>query len=375
MPLERAILLTGATGFVGMELLGRYLERGDRHIITPVRAADDAAAADRIQRTLRGLFGARAGRYRRRVLPIAADLTAPGLGLSAAHRERIAAGVDQIVHTAASVSFALPLAQAREINVEGTQRVLELAERAHERGGLTRYAHVSTAYVSGTHCGRFHECDHDVGQEFRNTYEQSKFEAERLVRSKKDLPSTILRPSIVVGDRRSGWTSAFNVLYWPLRAFARGLYPAVPAVPTAPLDVVSIDYVADAIHALCEGDGGVGETYHLAAGPLASNVAELAELAGRYFKRPPPRVLDPAAFADYASTVSSTQGTALREGALYFPYLAVRTEFDNARARARLEPAGINASPLSAYLERLLDFATRTRWGKRPVSRFEALAA
>jgi long-chain acyl-CoA synthetase len=358
-----------------MELLGRYLERGDRHIITPVRAADDAAAADRIQRTLRGLFGARAGRYRRRVLPIAADLTAPGLGLSAAHRERIAAGVDQIVHTAASVSFALPLAQAREINVEGTQRVLELAERAHERGGLTRYAHVSTAYVSGTHCGRFHECDHDVGQEFRNTYEQSKFEAERLVRSKKDLPSTILRPSIVVGDRRSGWTSAFNVLYWPLRAFARGLYPAVPAVPTAPLDVVSIDYVADAIHALCEGDGGVGETYHLAAGPLASNVAELAELAGRYFKRPPPRVLDPAAFADYASTVSSTQGTALREGALYFPYLAVRTEFDNARARARLEPAGINASPLSAYLERLLDFATRTRWGKRPVSRFEALAA
>jgi nucleoside-diphosphate-sugar epimerase len=160
-----------------------------------------------------------------------------------------------------------------------------------------------------------------------------------------------------------------------LRAFARGLYPAVPAVPTASLDVVSVDYVTDAIYALCEASGGVGETYHLAAGSMASNVAELAELAGRYFKRPPPRVLDPDAFADYAGTLSETQGNALREGAVYFPYLSVRTEFDNACARARLEPAGINASPLSAYLERLLDFATRTRWGKRPVSRFEALAA
>ena len=371
---KRGLLLTGATGFVGMELLSRYLERTDRSVIVPVRAADDASATERVQRTLRGLFGSRAGRYRRRVLAVAADLTAPGLGLPAARRERLAASVDQIIHAAASVSFSLPLAEAREINVEGTRRVLELAELAQERGGLSRYAHVSTAYVAGTHCGRFHESDHDVGQEFRNAYEQSKFEAELLVRSETDLPATILRPSIVVGDRRSGWTSAFNVLYWPLRAFARGLYPAVPAVASAPVDVVSVDYVADAIHALCEGDDGVGETYHLTAGSLASNISEIAELAGQYFGRPPPRVLDPDAFAAYASTLSSPQGNALRQGAIYFPYFAVRTEFDDVQARARLEPAGIVASPLSTYLERLLDFATRTRWGKRPLSRLEALA-
>ncbi len=146
------------------------------------------------------------------------------------------------------------------------------------------------------------------------------------------------------------------------------------ALASAPVDVVSVDYVADAIHALCESDAGFGETYHLTAGSLASNVAEIAELAGRYFGRPPPRVLDPSAFADYASTLSRPQGNMLRQGAVYFPYFAVRTEFDNARARARLEPAGISASPLSTYLERLLDYATRTRWGKRPLSRVEALA-
>jgi len=78
------------------------------------------------------------------------------------------------------------------------------------------------------------------------------------------------------GDRSSGWTSAFNVLYWPLRAFARGLFTAVPAIPSAPVDVVSVDYVADAIHALAEADGGVGETYHLTAGPDASTIGEIA---------------------------------------------------------------------------------------------------
>jgi long-chain acyl-CoA synthetase len=369
------LLLTGATGFLGMEVLGRYLERSERRIITPVRAADDVAAADRIHDVLRGLFGVRARRYERRVQAIAVDLEAPGLGLTQRRREQIACRVGAIIHSAASVSFALPLAESRAVNLDGTRRVLELAELAQERGGLERYAHVSTAYVAGTHAGRFRECDCDVSQRFRNAYEQSKFEAEQLVRSRPELPSTILRPSIVVGDRRSGWTAAFNVLYWPLRAFARGLYPAVPAIPSAPVDVVSIDYVADAVHALCESGAGIGETYHLTAGPYASNVGELVDLASSYFKRPPPRVLSPEEFAEYAKGITGVQRSALGQSAIYFPYFACDTEFDNARARERLEPAGISATPLSSYLERLLDFATRTRWGKRPLTRLEALAA
>jgi nucleoside-diphosphate-sugar epimerase len=325
--------------------------------------------------TLRGLFGNRARQYEDRVEALAADLQKPGLGVSAARREKIARRVDQIIHAAASVSFALPLPEARTINLEGTRRVLELAELAHARGGLERYVHVSTAYVAGTHCGRFHETDHDVAQTFRNSYEQSKFEAEQLVRSKRDLPTTILRPSIVVGDRRSGWTAAFNVLYWPLRAFARGLYPAVPAIPSSPVDAVSIDYVADAIYELCRSDAGIGQVYHVTAGAQASSIDELVQIASRYFKRPPPQVLPPDEFAEFTKSISAVQRSALGRSAIYFPYFAVSTEFDNAQARARLEPAGITASPLASYLERLLDFATRSRWGKRPIARAEALAA
>jgi thioester reductase-like protein len=378
MPERRSVLLTGATGFVGMELLARYLERGQRRIVALVRASDDRAARERIDRVLVNLFGARPERYAARLEPIAGELTAPRLGLDAQRFEQLAGEVGTIVHTAASVSFALPLQEARAINLDGTRRMLELAELAHERGVLERYAHISTAYVAGTHAGRFAECDLDVGQQFRNSYEQSKFEAEQLVRSHCELPFTILRPSIVVGDRRSGWTAAFNVLYWPLRAFARGLFTDVPAIPTAPVDVVSIDYVCDAIHELCESPGGAGETYHLTAGSHASTIQEIAHAASCYFGRPLPRVLSPPEFeALHAAAGTDSldrQRSALEGSSVYFPYFSVGTVFDDALARARLDPAGIRVSPLGEYLERLLDFATRSRWGKRPIARVEALA-
>ncbi|MGI8801179.1 MAG: SDR family oxidoreductase, partial [Solirubrobacteraceae bacterium] len=196
------VLLTGTTGFVGMELLARYLERehGERRIVTLVRAATDEAARARVDAVLENLFGSRAGPYRGRVDAFAADLTAPGLGLESELRDRLAFRVSTIVHSAATVSFTLPIEEARAVNVQGTRRMLEFAELAAACGGLRRYGHVSTAYVAGTHAGRFAERDLELGQTFHNSYERSKFEAEQLVRSRaRELPTTILRPSIVVG--------------------------------------------------------------------------------------------------------------------------------------------------------------------------------
>lgn len=367
-----SVLITGATGFVGMEVLARYLERSDRHVVTLVRAPDDEAARERIDDVMTNLFGSRAKRYSERVRAVAGELTEPGLGLGERRSRALAGEVSTIVHSAASVSFALPLDEAREINLEGTRRMLEFAELARERGGLERYGHVSTAYVAGTHDGRFSESDLDVGQDFNNSYEQSKFEAEKLVREHPDLPVTVMRPSIVVGDRRNGWTSAFNVLYWPLRAFARGLFEAVPAVSSAPVDVVSVDYVADGIYELCEGPDGIGETYHLTAGANASTIGEIAQMASGYFRRPVPKVLPPD---EFEVDPDSREGQALEGSRAYFPYFSITAVFDDAATRARLDPAGIHVTPLRDYLDRLLDFATKSRWGKRPIARVEAFAS
>jgi thioester reductase-like protein len=366
------VLLTGATGFVGMELLARYLERTERPIMTVVRAGSDEGAAGRIDAVLANLFGYHAGRYADRVTAVAGDLTAPRLGLNPAQWDWLAAESTIIIHCAASVSFGLSLDEARAINVAGTRRMLELAGWAHELGVLERYAQISTAFVAGTHAGRFYEHDLDVGQTFNNSYEQSKFESEQLVHAHPDLPFTILRPSIVVGDRHSGWTSAFNVLYWPLRALARGLFPAVPATGSAPVDVVSIDYVADGIYELCESAGGLRQTYHLTAGADASTIAEIAELASGYFQQPPPRLLSPAEFMSADHGVARSM---LEEGAMYFPYFSVQTTFDDSFTRARLRPAGISVAPLREYMTRLLDYATWSRWGKHPIPRVEVAAA
>ena len=367
------IFITGATGFVGMEVLARYLERGNRPITCLVRADSDEAARERLNRVVDGLIANGSELYAHRIEAVAGELTAPRLGLDQASRERLAAETTTIIHCAASVSFDLPLEEARAINVGGTERMLEFASLAAANGGLERYAQVSTAYVAGTYTGRFTEDDLDVGQGFRNSYEQSKFESEQLVRSRgADLPWIVLRPSIVVGDRSSGWTAAFNVMYWPLRALSTGLFKAVPAMPESPVDIVSIDYVADAIHELTDGPGEAHRTFLLTAGADASTWGEIVSLASRYFRRPEPKAVPPGEFVADNATLSEVAAEASR---IYFPYFSISTVFDNARTRSRLAQAGIHATPLRDYLYRLLDFATRSRWGKRPIGRAEATAS
>jgi thioester reductase-like protein len=368
-----AVLLTGATGFVGMELMARYLERTDRHIYALVRAADQRSAAARVQSRLRSLFGAHHP-HAERVTAVRGDITSAGLGLS--DRERLVERVTEIVHGAASVSFELELKAARAINVQGTGRMLEFAERCQARGGLRRFSYVSTAYVAGEHAGRFNEDDLDLGQSFRNPYERSKFEAECLVaRARPRLPITVMRPSIVVGESNSGWTASFNVLYWPLRAFTRGAYLALPARREAPVDVVPVDYVADAIFALSQAPEAEGGTYHLTAGEQATSVGEIVDLATARFRRPAPRLLPPKVYRRLMHPLlRRTSGDPRRRRALersevFFPYFDASLAYDDRHARVALGAAGIRPTPLRRYFDRLVDFALAADWGRRPIPR------
>ena len=369
------VLITGTTGFVGMEVLARYLERTGRHLYALVRAGDDAQAAARLGQAIRARFG-RADAHSGRVTPLAADIERPALGLEAGRRDWLAERVSDVIHAAASVSFSLPLDRARAINVEGTRRLADLAELCRRRGGLERFSYVSTAYVAGAHAGEFTEDDVDVGQDFRNPYERSKFEAEQVVRARQGrLPLQIFRPSIIVGERPTGWTAAFNVLYTPLRAFARGTLPALPGRSASPVDVVPVDYVADGIFELSNQPvAEEGETFHLVAGRQATTVGRLVELSARYFDRRPPRLISPAVYRRVLHPLLVRLGEerrrrALRRTEVFFPYLSMRVRYDDRRARERLEPAGIRVTPVERYYSRLIDFAVRAQWGRRPLDR------
>jgi len=363
-----------------MELLARYLERTDRTIYALIRARDQDEADERLRTAARSVIGS-SHHYEGRLVAVRGDVTLPHLGIEPRQRDHLAEEVTEVVHSAASVSFTLPLDKARAINVEGTRGVLELAERCDERGGgLRRLSHVSTAYVAGTHCGPFYEDDLDRGQHFNNSYELSKWEAEKLVRERsQQLPITVFRPSIVVGESDSGWTPAFNVVYGPLRAYSRGSLGAVPGRRSAPADVVPVDYVADSIFELSRRREAMGRTYALAAGPEASTVGELIDMSARAFGKRRAVALKPNLYRRVVHPVLLRRGSesrrrVLRRSEVYFPYFDVAARFDNSAAAEALAPAGIRVPRLDGYFDSLVRFARAADWGRRPLTRVQARA-
>jgi thioester reductase-like protein len=337
-----AVLLTGATGFVGREILGRLLERDGTEVYALVRAENAAAAAERLP-------------GHARLHALAGDIEQPNLGLDSGTAELLAGAVTTVVHCAASVAFDLSLEESRRINVDGTRHVVELAERCRR---LERLSYISTAYVAGEPRGLFREDQLAVGQRFRNAYEQSKFEAELMLRERAaGLPLQVLRPSIVVGDSRTGRTSAFNVLYGPLKAFARGKIPAIPARRSAPVDIVPVNYVADrTVELAASGPDG---TFHLVAGRNATTVGRLLDLTARHMDRKPPAVLPPRAYRRLLHPWLRRKYRGLRSLEVYFPYFSMNVRFDD----RGLGPG----PPVEGYFHRLIDFAQAARWGRRAV--------
>lgn len=376
---DRDVLLTGATGFLGMELLARYLERTARTMLAPVRASDPGQARARIGRVLELLYGD-ADAYRPRVIPIPADVERDGLGLTQPDRDRVLANTSEIVHCAATVSFTTGLAASRRVNVEGTRNLLALAKRCAQRGILRRFTHVSTAYVAGTHEGEFSEDELEVGQRFRNPYERSKYEAEQLARAHAGgLPAvTIVRPSIIVGESTTGWTPTFNVLYVPLRGFAQRQIRVLPADLSAHIDVVPVDHVADAILHLSREDEPGLSTYHLVAGEHAATAGQLVELSARHLRRRPPRVIPPAAYRAAFPLMLACAGqrrrAMLKRIAPFLPYYTMHVRYRRDRAARKLDPDGLTPPPLETYHHRLLDYALRANWSKRPLPRPRASA-
>ncbi|HEX6711955.1 MAG TPA: SDR family oxidoreductase [Thermoleophilaceae bacterium] len=343
-----ALFLTGGTGFLGMELIARMLEAGDGpDIYVAIRADDPLAAQTRLAETVGRLWETPPESIAR-LRAVRADLTAPGLGLTASVRDELAANVERVVHCAASIAFTLPLAEARGVNVEGTRRVLELAA---DLPRLERVVHVSTAYVSGRTPDVFDE-SHPGGSGFRNTYERTKMEAEVAVRA-SGLPYAIVRPSIVVGEAASGWTAAFNVLYWPLQAFARGLLPLVPADPDGIVDMVPVDYVAEVIERATFEPGATG-CFHAVAGERAILVRDLIAAVCSELSLEAPELTPPNTLPDG------------HPAEIFAPYFDVNTRFDDSRAQKLVsEPA---PEPVT-YLPQLLEFAQAARWGKSPITR------
>lgn len=363
-------LVTGATGFLGREVVASLLAENPRgELVLLVRGRDDADARGRADRLLAEVLDAdRLDDGKKRVHVVRADLERDRFGLDDASYDRLARETDAVIHGAASVSFTLPLEEARRINVEGTRRVLDFAEKA---GARTDY--IGTAYVAGERRGVILESELDVGQTFRNTYERTKMEAETLARSRaRSQPIALFRPSIIVGDSRTGRTSSFKVLYWPLKIFGRGLWRIVPGRPDTLVDVVPSDFVVRAILHARKSDASLGRAHHLCAGPERSaRLADLAALASRFFHTKPAIFVDPHKFVKYARPIIDrfTWGNLrkiLVTGRVYTPYLSIDLRFDTTNTRAALAGTNIVVPAVEDYFSTLFRYCVETDWGKKP---------
>ncbi len=259
------LFLTGATGNLGTWIAKRLLAEPDLAITALVRAADSEEANRRLARLwweepdLVDALGTR-------IEPVAGDVTRPDLGLDPEMRAALVRRTTRILHAAADLRLDAPLDELRRTNVTGTANVLAFARAVHADHGLDRFAHVSTAYVCGRRRGEISEEDLSAADGFANAYEQTKFEAESLLRvAMTELPVSVFRPGMIVGDSRTGAIATFNTVYGPLRRYLTGGLPLVPAARGARLDIVPVDWVADAIVRLTLDPRASGRTFHLTA--------------------------------------------------------------------------------------------------------------
>jgi len=369
--MSKYLLLTGCTGLVGRYLL-RNLSLAGVPLAVVVRPGKRQSAEERVEQIMDG-WNDGSGNPLRPPVCLAGDLTRPGLGLSGEQRRWVVQSCDRVLHNAASLTFE---GQNRAgepwlSNLTGTRHLLDFCSE----GWVREFHHVSTAYVSGRRSGVVleTELEHDSG--FRNDYEQSKLEAELLIRRADFLGTlTVYRPSVIVGDFRTGYTSTYHGLY---RYFQlsdilhqqsewdadKGWNRSVRLEMTGEerRNLVPVDWVAAIIDEVVRRPALHGRTYHLC--PLsATRTREVEEALSDYFDYHGVEFVGPGGIGE--ESLNALESTLRDFTRIYHSYVCDEPIFDCSNTLAAFPDLPCPKVDSDCLL-RLLDFAIRDRWGKR----------
>lgn len=355
-----AIFLTGSTGYIGAHVAANLLHEHGAPLNLLVRARDAHEAEDRLWHSWQLHFDFKTfyEYLQTRVRIFRADLTEDGFGLSRDDYDRLVHTTDSIIHCAASLNRKSEKS-CLNVNLRGTLEVVKLGLQVNHYHGLRRFSHVSTVAVAGARQDEVvsEENAIDWNRSDYDPYARTKKFCEHMIRQLlPEVPKTIFRPSIVLGDSRRAETTQFDMV----RAFVflAGL-PALPLKPRDRVDIVNVDFVADAIASLHVREHTHFDTYHLSSGRESQTFRQItASLAAAQAKRGPFYL--PFAQRPFTSTVnllSNRKSQIGRMAALmkvFMPYLTFNTVFDNARVTAEL---GRKPVPFSQYSYPLLKFS------------------
>jgi amino acid adenylation domain-containing protein/thioester reductase-like protein len=352
VPNPRRVLLTGATGFLGVHLLRELLDRTEAEVVCPVRAADLASGMLRLQESLANYRLDDGGLDRVRVVP--ADLSLPGLGLRDGDLETMAEGLDLVVHNAARVSFAHTYDQLRAENVESTRILLALAARAGAAFHL-----VSSTGAIGAHFGEDTVCD--LGDVGTGGYEQSKWVAERLVENagRAGLPVVVHRPGRMSGSTLSGIWAPHDAFWMFVRACVEASAVPSPGVVDFVDTLVPVDHVATALVALATSPATPsGAAYHHVGRTEVSFDEMAAQLRERYGLDALPGQAWRAALAGLPGDDAAARGVeallAMAEGGVLADHVVHdRSACDAALATVGVEVPAVTAGMIQRYLDQV----------------------
>jgi NAD(P)-dependent dehydrogenase (short-subunit alcohol dehydrogenase family) len=356
--------VTGATGFIGRNLVQRLLER-EGTIYALVRAGSRGRLEQ--LRTSWGPDGAR-------VVPIAGDLSQPGLGVSEEDLLTLRGDVDHFFHLAAIYDMAAG-AEAQEIaNVEGTRHAIELAG-AIEAGCFHQ---VSSIAAAGLYEGEWREDMFEEAERLdTHPYFRTKHESERVVREECSRPWRVYRPGIVVGDSRTGEIDKIDGPYYFFKLLqrARRVLPSwLPAVGIegGEINIVPVDFVAAAIDHIAHQPDLDGQAFHL-TDPAPKTAGEVINLFARAADAPQAELRLGQEVTDPATSLVRTglklfppakRATKLTLNQMGIPpavlnYVNYPTHFDSTNAQAALEGSGIEVPPLDSYADRVWNYWER----------------
>ncbi len=276
------VLLTGANGFIGTYIAQELIQRKDVQILAMIRGKNDFDAKIRLKRAWWEYPDLIESLSDGKIEILNGNVTEKNLGLKDSQYNMLVHNISHIIHTVADLRLNGPLNELRKTNVNGTKNVLHLARKVDENHGLERFSFLSTAYVAGKREGDILESYLDSYKGFSSNYEKSKFEAEMEVK-KSQIPFSIFRPGMVVGDSKTGQIKTFNTVYVPLRLYLTGKLRFLPISPSSKINLVPVDYIGQSVVDLTFNDKAQNLTFHLTApDEVLPSVRELIEYTRKW---------------------------------------------------------------------------------------------
>jgi thioester reductase-like protein len=355
-----AIFLTGSTGYIGAHVAASLLRDYGAPLNLLVRAREPQEAEDRLWRALQLHLDFKTFYeiLQTRIRIFRGDLTSERFGLTEDDYYRLVHTTDSIIHCAASLNRKSEKS-CLNVNLRGTLEVIKLGLQVDHYHGLRRFSHVSTVAVAGKRQDEVVTEDNSIdwNRSDYDPYARTKKFCEHMIRQLlPEVPKTIFRPSIVLGDSRRPETTQFEMV----RAFVflAGL-PVLPLRARDRVDIVNVDFVADAIATLHVKERTSYDTYHLSSGRESHTFRQITEsLSAAQNKRGPVYLPFLNRPFDKGVNLLANRKSPIGYGAalmkVFMPYLTFNTVFDNTRVTTEL---GRKPVPFSQYSYPLLKFS------------------